>query len=181
MAESFTIRVPGLQKSVKALAKVDSGFRKEAAAVVKVAAVKIKAEAFAKSKTSPGVLRAGYPLSKGAYTHRATATKGSVGINRQSSRGRNAAVFGAEFGAKQQLVPRGRSGGMKSISQNRMRRRTFPIWRGNSTNIVGKKGPGWIMLPILRKRVPEMHEELDKELGDLVSRTLKKATRNGGF
>ena len=168
MAAEPTIKVAGLSSTVKALSKIDKTFRKEAGAIVRIAAISIKKESFARSRRSPGVNRAGYPFGKGAYFHRATATKGSVGINRGGA-ARNATVFGAEFGAKKH-VTFGRS-----MGQNRMKRRTFPVWRGNSTTIRGTKGPGWIMLPVLRKRVPELNETLSDDLRRLVDKTMRKA------
>ena len=167
MAAETTIRVAGLNSTVKALSRIDATFRKEAGAIVRIAAISIKKESFARSRRSPGVNRAGYPFGKGAYLHRATATKGTVGIRNPSPR--NATVFGAEFGAKKH-VTFGRS-----MGQNRMKRRTFPVWRGNSTTIRGTRGPGWIMLPVLRKRVPELNETLSDDLRRLVDKTMRKA------
>ena len=163
-----TVKVPGLNSTVKALSKVDDQFRKEAGKIVRIAAIKIKNESFARSRSAPGVRRAGYPFGKGAYIRGATATRGWVGINR-SGAFRNATVLGAEFGAKKHKTF-GRHMGQAS-----MKRRTFPVWRGNSKVIRGKTGPGWIMLPVLRRRVPELTETLSDDLRRLVDRTMRKA------
>ncbi len=179
MANGFQIEADGLKGTIKVLGKVDKGLRKEAGAVVRKYAVRIKTEAQARYQDTPGVRRNGYPFGKGAVVHRATATNASVGINRGGA-GKNAAVFGAEFGAYTQWVPSRRSqagSGQRGyfMGQNKMRRRTFPVWRGNQTTIRGKAGPGWVIMPILRKRVPEIEEELAEELIDVFKASMRKA------
>ncbi len=173
------IEVEGLSATIKVLGKVDKGLRKEAGKVVREYAVRIKSEAWAKYQTSPGVRRSGYKLTKGAVSHRATATKASVGINRQSKVGRNAAVFAAEFGAYTATVPRydgpGVKGRFRVYGQNDMRRRTFPVWRGNQTTIRGKSGPGWVIMPILRKRVPQIEKDLNRDLMVVMQGSMRKA------
>ena len=168
MADSFTIEVDGLKETIKALGKVDKDLRKEAGQITRKYAVMIKSEAWARLQKTPGVSRKKYKLTKGALTHRATATAASVGINRSSSVGRNAAIFGAEFGARKATLPINRGTGKKGSSrgtlQNKMRRRTFPVWRGNATTVRGKSGPGWVILPVLRKRVPQIEEAMETEL-----------------
>jgi len=179
MAAPAAIEVEGLTATIKVLGKVDKDLRKAAGKVVREYAVKIKSEAWAKYKTSPGVSRDGYKLTKGAVSHRATATKASVGINRQSKVGRNAAIFAAEFGAYTATVPRfdgkGVRGRFRVYGQNDMRRRTFPVWRGNNTTVRGKRGPGWVMMPILRKRVPEIEKDLNRDLLVVMQGSLRKA------
>ncbi len=104
-----------------------------------------------------------------AYVRRATATKAQVGINRGGAK-RNATVFAAEFGAKSATLNwpnQRRNNRAYYIGQNRMVRRTFPIWRGNKTTIVGRSGPGWIMMPVMRKRVPQIRDELEREINQL--------------
>jgi len=179
MAAPASIEVEGLMATIKVLGKVDKDLRKQSGKIVRKYALKIKAEAWAKYKTSPGVNRSGYKLTKGAVTHRATATKASVGINRTSKVGRNASIFPAEFGAYTATVPRfdgkGVHGRFRTYGQNDMKRRTFPVWRGNNTTVRGKRGPGWVMLPILRKRVPEIEKDLNRDLMMVMNRSLRKA------
>ncbi len=178
MADQANIKVEGLSETLRMLSKVDKGLRKEVGAVMREQTKRIKNEAYARSRIAPGVRRRGYPITKGAYIRRATATKAQVGISRASSRGRNAAVFPAEFGWNRQALnwPNQRSGGRsKYVSQNSMVRRTFPIWRGNNTKIVGKSGPGWIMLPVLRKRVPKIRDEIEAEVTKLFRESARKS------
>lgn len=168
----ITVRVEGLSETVRMLSKVDKGLRKEVGKVMREKTIRIKNESFARSKTTPGVRRRKYPITKGAYIRRATATKARVGIQRAST-GRNAAVFPAEFGARWQAVPAG--GRTKYVRQNSMKRRTFPIWRGNRTKIVGNKGPGWIMLPVMRLRVPEIRVDIEREVNELFRKSRQQS------
>jgi len=175
MSKDIGVRVEGLSESIKLLSRVDKGLRKEIGLVMREKTIRIKNEAFARSKQTPGVRRSKYRITKGGYTRRASATTARVGIKAGAPGAANAAIFGAEFGAKTWHVPRGRTGEIKGVSQARMRNRTFPVWRGSSRVIRGKNGPGWIMMPILRKRTPEITKELEKEITDLFIKSARAA------
>ena len=177
MADAFTIEVDGWTETLKWLGKVDKEIKKEAVDVLRDGAKKVQSEALLRMAATPGVRRSSYPLTRGAIPRRASPKGASVGINRDSSSGRNAAIFGAEFGSYVWHVPRGNVKGRKArgLSQNSMKRRTFPVWRGNNTTVRGKKGPGWIVLPTLRKWVPKIEGELEKDLNIVIQKGLRKA------
>jgi len=176
MAEALSsVEVKGLAETVRMLSKVDKELKGEVTKVLRDHTKIIQAQAFALSKQSPGVRRKGYGITRGAYTRRVAGTRARVGIQRSSS-GKNAAVFPAELGSRFQAVPRGSTGRTKYVRQTAMVRRTFPVWRGNSTTVRGKSGPGWIMLPTLRKRLPLITKELDKEITKLF---IDSARRSG--
>jgi len=177
MADNFNMQVVGLKGTIKALGRVDDDLRKDTTQIIKKHVVKLKTETQNRYKGSPGVSRAGYPFGKGAVVHRAASTGAFIGINKGGAR-KNAAVFAAEFGAKQAMVPQYEGPGEGySIprGQNEMRRRTFPVWRGNSTTIRGKSGPGWVLMPLLRKRVPQLQDDLTKDLVARFDQTMRKA------
>ena len=166
MPESYTIRVKGLDETLKLLGKVDKDLRKEATNVLKEHVLIIKRAAQTRMGQTPGVRRSSYPLTKTAIVHKATTRSAGVGINRASKKGRNAAIFPAEFGAFTQFVPYGyaqpnwaKKPG-RYLSQGAMRRRTFPVWRGNQHKIRGKSGPGWIVMPTIRKELPKIEHSL---------------------
>jgi len=176
MPKDIGVRVEGLSESIKMLSKVDKGLRKEVAGVMREKTIRIKNEAFARSRKSPGV-PGRYNISKGGYTRRASSTTASVGIKRGAPGKRNAAIFGAEFGAKGWHMPRSsiKNVPARGISQSSMKRRTFPVWRGNSRVIRGKNGPGWILMPILRKQVPKITDELQVEISFLFDKAARQA------
>jgi hypothetical protein len=167
------VKVENLSASIKALSKVDKGLRKEVGAVIRKESIYLKNTAYARMQTGPGK-SGSYPITKGAYIRTASATKGMVGFKTDGS-GRNAAIMGAEFGAHTWHVPRGRSGQVKGVGQGSMQRRTFPVWRGNSTTIRGTNGPGWILLPLLRKEVPLITERLEAAIADVFLRSAKSS------
>lgn len=175
MPAATGFEVQGLSESIKLLGSVDKTLRKEAGKVVRKAAIQLKREAQRRLAATPSVRRSSYPVSKTAITHRATATKGVVGINT----GRFPVIGPAEFGWNSQFVPF-RSGAGRFMSQGSMRRRTFPIWRGNQFKFpkYGQKltaGPGWILQPVLRKRLGTIQEQLDKDMFDVFAKSARKA------
>ncbi len=177
--------VQGLSESILLLGRVDDQLRKEAGAVVRIAAVKLKNESRTRMNSAPGVRRAGYPMPKTALSHRATATKGVVGWNpkwttgKTISKGKAGVGAVAEFGWNSQFVPY-RSGGGRFMPQNAMIRRTFPIWRGNQFKFpkYGEKltaGPGWIVLPVLRKRLGMIQKEVDEGMAEVFRKASQRA------
>jgi hypothetical protein len=127
--------------------------------------------------SAPGVRRRGYPGGKTAIVHRASGKGAAVGINRTV---RNAAIFPAEFGAFTQAIPRyggpGKKRRSRKTGQNRMKRRTFPVWRGNQFVPRGWAGPGWSVQPTIRKWLPKF----DKQLADDLMPVFNKAARRAG-
>jgi len=180
VAGANQITADGLEESIRFLGKVDKELRKEAVGIVKKWAVKVKTVSQGRLRSSPGVQRNGYPLSKTAIIHRASGKGGSVGINRASRTGRNAAIFPAEFGAFTQFVPynTGNRATFKArgrhIGQNDMRRRTFPVWRGNQFKPRGSSGPGWIVLPTIRRMVPMIERDLEADMAAVFDKAARK-------
>jgi len=175
VADSYHIEVDGLAETLKLLRRVDKDLRKEANAVLKEHVMIVKRKSQARIQHTPGVRRNGYPISKGAIVHRASSMKAGVGINRASRTGRNAAIFPAEFGAYTQFVPWGGKHRGRHMSQNAMRRRTFPVWRGNQFKPRGASGPGWIVMPIIRTEVPKLEHSLIIDLRVVFDKAARRA------
>ena len=177
MADGVRVEVEGLKETLRFLGRIDSDLRKEAVDVLRDATKKVQAESRSRLASTPGVRRSSYPVGRGAIIRSASGKGAAVGISRASSAGRNAAIFGAEFGAHTWHVPRGnvRRRRARGISQGRMKRRTFPVWRGNSSVIRGSSGPGWIVLPTLRKWLPRIEKEMARDLDRVVAKGLRAA------
>ena len=171
------IQVDGLTESIKFLGKVDKELRKEAVNVLRKGALKIKGESQQRMAATPGVRRSSYPLFKSAIIHRASGKGASVGINRAASNGRNATIFAAEFGAGSQWIPYNRGAGKRGrfVPQNSMRRRTFPVYRGNQFKSRGKAGPGWIVQPTIRKWVPKIEDQLEADMEKVFNKAARRA------
>jgi len=176
MAAGLTIEVDGLKESIRFLGKVDKDLRKEAVNIIKKNTLKVKAEAQRRYMSAPGVRRNGYPGGKTAIVHRASGKGASVGINRTA---RNPSIFPAEFGAYLQAIPNyagpGKKRRSRSVSQNAMRRRTFPVWRGNQFKPRGSAGPGWIVQPTIRKWMPKFDKQLANDLMPVFNKAARKA------
>jgi hypothetical protein len=191
-ATGFT--VVGLSESIKLLGKSDKLLRKEAGMVVRKAATQLQTEARARLRSTPGVSRRSYHSTpKGAITRRATATSGRVGINVQ----RYPVIGPAEFGWNSQFVPyrkrRGSTALFRSLDakgsgrfmpQNAMKRRTFPVNKGSlfkfpkyGQRVAALSGPGWIVQPVLRKRLGMIQEQLDEDMAEV----FKDASRRAGL
>lgn len=176
-----SIDVDGLTESFKFLGRVDKELRKEAVNIIKKNTLKVKTEAQVKYLSGgAGVSRSGYPnATKTGIIHRASGKGASIGINRASAR--NPAIFPAEFGADMAMLPvfrgKGKPGGRRWVHQGRMRRRTFPIWRGNQFKPRGRSGPGWIVQPTIRRRLPKF----DKQLAEDLMPVFDKAARRAGI
>jgi len=187
VASATGFEVKGLSESVKLLGSVDKELRREAGLVVRRAAVQLKRESQARLAATPGVRRRRYPMPKTAISHRATATKGVVGWNPKwtsgATIGKGKAGVGrlAEFGAKSQFIPyRGKGNGGRFVPQGSMIRRTFPVWRGNQFTFpkYGQKltsGPGWIVQPVLRKRLGKIQEQVNKEMFAVFAKSARRA------
>lgn len=178
MADAVAVQVDGLKETLKFLQRVDPAMKKEAVSVMQEGTKTVQTAARARLRSAPGV-SGRYKLSAGAVIRRASGSGASVGINRASSRGRNAAIFGAEFGAKGWHVPRGRTGESRGLSQQSMRRRVFPVWRGNSTTVRGRSGPGWVVLPTLRKLLPKIEKQMARDMQKVVVKASRKSGANG--
>ena len=167
MAASTGFEVKGLAESVKLLGRADKELRKEAGKVVRVASKKLQSEMQSRIPATPGVRRRKYhAFPKGGIRRTATATKGTISLNT----GRYPVAGPAEFGWNAQFVPY-RNGRGRFMPQNAMKRRTFPIWRGNQNSFKFPKyaerraalsGPGWIVQPVLRKRLGLVQQEINE-------------------
>jgi hypothetical protein len=175
VADSYKIEVDGLTETLKLLRRVDKDLRKEASAILKRHVLVVKAKAQARIQQTPGVIRSGYPITKTAIVHQASGMNAAVGINRASRTGKNAAIFPAEFGAYTQFVPWPGQHRGRHIPQNQMRRRTFPVWRGNQFKSRGPSGPGWIVMPTIRKEVPKIEKALIEDLRDVFNKAARRA------
>jgi len=178
VSDATGFEVKGLSESIKLLGKVDKDLRREAGLVVRKAAKQLQAESRARLKATPGVRRGAYGYKKkkipgGGVGRRATATKGTIFLNTA----KYPPLGPAEFGWNSQFVPyRKGKGGQVSrkgvgrfMPQNAMKRRTFPIFRGNQSTFKFPKygerraalaGPGWIVQPVLRKRLGMIQKQV---------------------
>ena len=177
MAGATGFEVKGLNESIKLLATVAPDLRKEAGKVVRKAAVKLKREAQGRLAATPGVRRKSYPVPKTAIQHRATATKGLIKLSDRPDI--SGIIRAAEFGWNSQFVPY-RNGKGRFMPQGAMRRRTFPIWRGNQFKFpkYGEKlvaGPGWIVQPVLRKRLGAVQKQVNDDMFELFGQKARQA------
>jgi len=99
-------------------------------------------------KRMPGAIRAG-----------AAPTKASVWIGYPNP-GRYPTALGAEYGARRAWVYG------RVTTQGKLRRRQFPVWRGNQWQVMGSSGVGWILLPVIRRRFPAMQKAVIEAVDD---------------
>lgn len=170
---SLGFEVDGLKESMRFLGKVGPELRKEAVDVIKKRTLVVKSDAQGRLAATPGVRRSKYPGGKTAIVHRASTTGAAVGINRN---GRNPSIFAAEFGAYRQWVARryGRTRG-EFWPQNAMKRRTFPVYRGNQFKPRGGAGPGWIVQPTIRRHIDSFDEGLANDLMPVFDKAARRA------
>lgn len=77
--------------------------------------------------------------------------------------------WGAEFGARRAWVYG------RVTTQNAMRRRTFPVWRGNQFVVRGRGGPGWIIQPAIRANIERVTEQIATGLDRVLNEAMRQA------
>jgi hypothetical protein len=82
-------------------------------------------------------------------------------------------AWGAEYGARRAWVFG------RVTTQNQLRRRQFPVWRGNQFVTRGVSGPGWIIQPALRENLDRVLDRLADGLAEVIDRTFNQAGSHG--
>lgn len=112
----------------------------------------------------------------GAYPRRSGMigrSAGAKGAGVTLRGGRYPWAWGAEFGAKRAWVYG------RVTSASRLRRRQFPIWRGNQFVVRGRSGPGWIIQPAIRENLDRVLEEIATGLESAIDEALSSAGSRG--
>lgn len=157
--------VEGLTESIKALKKASDETGAEARLLIRDAAQSVQQGAQKRAKSRPG--GGSYPRRKGMIKRSATNRGAAVAVTGRGSR----YPWGpaAEYGAKRAWVYG------RVTTQGSLRRRQFPVWRGNQFVIRGRSGPGWLVQPEIRKQLPRIEQELGQGLRELLDRELRRA------
>lgn len=162
-----SLHVDGLTEALRGLAKVDREAGSAARDLLKESAATIQKAAQARLAGRPG--GGTYPRRTG-MVGRSASNKGG-GISLKGSR--YPWAWGAEFGARRAWVY-----GKVNVQSN-LRRRQFPIWRGNQFVVRGRGGPGWIIQPTIRAHLDRELENIANGLERLIDRALTESGSRG--
>lgn len=163
------VKVDGLAESIKALAKVDKKYRKEAVEVFRDAAKSVQQE------SQKAIGRVGrYPKRRGMIGRSATGKGAGVTLNAN----KYPWALGAEYGEQVANVPRkyrGGRGGTQEWPQTALKRRTFGIWRPpTSVDMFVNRG-GYMIQPVLRRRLPAIENDVATKLNVITNKALRSA------
>lgn len=154
------LHVDGLTEALRGLNTVDREAGRTARALLADGAKTIQHAAQAKLGRRPG--GGTYPRRTGMVGRSASAKGAGVTLRG----GRYPWAWGAEYGARRAWV-----WGRVTV-QSKLRRRQFPIWRGNQFVVRGRGGPGWIIQPAIRENLDRVLEGiadgLERVIGDTV-------------
>ncbi len=157
------MEVEGLTEALKALSRFDRETGQEARSVLREGAKLIQTKSQAKLGRRPG--GGSYPRRRGMIGRSVTLRGGGINLKGR----RYPWAWGAEFGAKRAWVFG------KVTVQSRLRRRQFPIWRGNQFVVRGRGGPGWIIQPTIRENIDRVTRDIADGIDDLIDETMKRA------
>lgn len=163
MTQAHRVEVDGLAETITALGRVDRELAAEARAELRNAAKTVKVTAQTRLTTRPG--GGTYPRRRGMIGHRASG-KGAAVLLRGD---KHPWAWGAEFGAKRAWV------WGQVTTQGRLRKRQFPVWRGNQFVVRGVSGPGWIIQPTIRRLLPRLEEEVADGISAIYRKALDRA------
>lgn len=164
--QSDAVAVEGLTQSIKALSSASKEAGAEAKGLIRTEAKHIQRKAQGKMARRSG--GGSYPRRKGAIRYGATQKGGTISIT--AGKGdRYPWIFGAEFGAKRAWVYG------RVTTQGRLKRRQFPVWRGNRFVVRGGSGPGWLVQPAIREELPGVTRRIEAGMSELIARELARA------
>lgn len=158
-----SLHVDGLTEALRGLNRVDRDAGKAARLLLADGAKTIKAAAQAKVGRRPG--GGSYPRRSGMVGRSATA-KGA-GVTLRGAR--YPWAWGAEFGARRAWIY-----GRVTLA-SKLRRRQFPIWRGNQFVVRGRGGPGWIIQPAIRENIDRVLEGIAEGLERTIADAVRRA------
>jgi hypothetical protein len=162
-AKQTAIQTEGLTESLRALKRVDDDLGNEARELLRAAAKVIQVDAQGRPGRRPG--GGSYPRRRGMVGRSATSQGAAVTLRGA----RYPWAWGAEFGAKRAWVFG------RVLIQSRLRRRQFPVWRGNQFVVRGSSGPGWIIAPAIRANLDRVTKQVADGIDDLYDRAFSRA------
>jgi len=151
-----------LAPALRALKQVDKDAAKHVTDSLKDSAKSVQTEAKARLSRRPG--GGTYKRSPGGI--RVFSEQRGTGITLAARR--YPWLAGAEYGAKQAWVFG------RVTTQGRLRRRQFPVWRGNQFVVRGKSGPGWIVQPSIRRQLPRIIDDAEEAIGDTFTQAMRQ-------
>lgn len=160
---STRLEVDGLTEAIKALSRFDKETGKEARDLLREGAKTIQKASQRKLSGRPG--GGSYPRRKGMIGRSASQKGGGITLRQK----KYPWAYAAEFGAKRAWVFG------RVTTQAKLRRRQFPVWRGNRFVVRGRSGPGWIIQPAIRENIDKVTRKIADGLFDLLITTLNRA------
>lgn len=157
------LEVEGLTESIKALTRVDRELGARARDLIRTEAVIIAADAKSRLGNRPG--GGTYPRRAGMIRRKANQKGAEIGL----AVSRYPWARGAEFGAKRAWVFG------RVTTQGKLRRRQFPVWRGNQFVVRGGSGPGWVIQPAIRANIDAASKRIGDGLIDLFDEAFRAA------
>lgn len=154
------VRVDGLREALLALNRFDKAVGKEARDLIREETKKIQMKARQVDSGSPAEAR-----SK-AWIGRRVNSSGA-GILLRADRFPRA--LSTEFGSYTHPV----YGRLRP--QRYMKRETFEKWSGNALDTTGRTGPGYVILPTIRRMLPQSVEDVSRGLFEILQRELDRA------
>ena len=160
------IEVDGLEETIKALRKFDKEVGKEAVEIFRVEAKTVQATAKANARAHPA------SPSSGSWIGRSATAKGA-GVKLIAAKG-DYRAHASEWGMHRWQI-REWGGKVRGYVQSAMRRRTFRPWTGNTFDVRGGGGPGYVIQPAIRQHLPGMEERVAAGLMKILNRALDQA------
>lgn len=162
MPDPARLEVEGLSEALKAINRFDREKGAAARDVLREGAKIVQADA--RSRMGAGGGR--YPSRVGMIGRSASSRGAAIKLAGK----RYPWAWGAEFGARRAWVFG------RVTTQNRLRKRTFPVWRGNQFVVRGRGGPGWLIQPAIRANL----ERVSTLVADGLDEVLDDAMRSAG-
>jgi hypothetical protein len=155
------IKVEGLTEAIRALNRANRDLGAEARGVLREAAITVQTAARARMGAGGG----NYPHRAGMIGRSASSKGAGVSLKV----GRYPWAYGAEFGAKRAWVFG------RVMSAGKLRRRQFPVWRGNQFVVRGSSGPGWLIQPAIRDNLPKITQRVADGLDEIFDKAMSSA------
>lgn len=154
------LEIDGLAESIRALKKLDPGYRKEAVQIMRDVATDVQHRAQAKIGT---VGR--YPKRKGIIGRSATGAGAAVKLRAS----KYPWAYGAEYGEVIATVFD------NNIPQRRFRRRTFGTFKPPTSSDMFKNTGGYMIQPVIRARLPWIEKTASEDMTRLIDKAMRRA------
>lgn len=155
------MRVDGLSEALRGIAVFDRELGAAARDVIREGTKTIQFAAQRKIGSGGGR----YPKRSGMIGRSTTNRGGGIKL----AGAKYPWAWAAEFGARRAWVFG------RVTTQGRLRRRTFPVWRGNQFVTRGSAGPGWMIQPAIRQNLDRVTREIADGLDEILDRALSQA------